>query len=415
MKAKLLPAFLAITSIALIPEFAQSQIPQGSPKQRADRHTARPRPFPAPTGPGQFGDPLPGLTAAELADFGAGQEEFENVEDAAGGLGPIFNGVSCVSCHASGGVGGGGAVTVTRFARRVDGAFDAMELHGGTLLQQRAIAVDALENVPTEASIIAHRQSTPLFGLGLIEAIPDRDIQRNAQRPQGDGIRGRAAMVQDVVSGEMRVGRFGWKAQLSSVLAFAGDAYLNEMGITSRFFPEENAPNGDTAKLAAVDNLLDPEDEPDPLTGKGDIDAAADFMRFLAPPPTVPLSPSANAGRQVFQQLNCVACHQPVMFTGPNAIAALSQKPVALYSDLLLHDMGSLGDGIAQGAAGPRDMRTAPLWGLRVSAPYLHDGRAATLDDAIRAHDGEARNSRERYQTLSPGQRQALFDFLNSI
>jgi CxxC motif-containing protein (DUF1111 family) len=217
------------------------------------------------------------------------------------------------------------------------------------------------------------------------------------------------------VSGQTRVGRLGWKAQQASILAFAGDAYLNEMGITNRFFPSENAPNGDTARLAAFDNFADPEDQIDPATGKSDIDVAADFMRLLGPPPALPLSPSANAGRNVFQQINCAVCHQPMMMTAPNPIAALDRKPVPLFSDLLLHDMGLLGDGIAQASAGSREMRTAPLWGLRASGPYLHDGRAATVDDAIRGHDGEAAGSRDRYQRLTPTQRQQLLDFLGTL
>jgi CxxC motif-containing protein (DUF1111 family) len=103
------------------------------------------------------------------------------------------------------------------------------------------------------------------------------------------------------------------------------------------------------------------------------------------------------------------------MTTGLNPIAALSLKPVPLYSDLLLHDMGELGDGIPDGTAGPRDMRTAPLWGLRVSAPYLHDGRAATVDAAIKAHDGEARNARDRYLRLRSMEQRQLAEFLNSL
>ena len=388
----------------------------GQPRQRAAvRHHFRPSAIVQPVGPAKFGDPLPGLTQEQLADFTAGGMEFQADESIEGGLGPIFNGPSCVTCHASGGVGGGVTVTVTRFGRFVNGQFDPLDMLGGSLLQQKAIDVGAIEIVPNEATVIAHRNSTPVFGLGLIEAISDRDIQRGVPRQPIDGINGRAALVQYVVSGQQRVGRFGWKAQQATILAFAGDAYLNEMGVTSRFVPTENAPNGNAAALGAFDNVADPEDEPDPLTGKGAIDSAADFMRLLAPPPTVPLTPPAQAGRQIFQQLNCTGCHTPSMTTGPSPIAALHFKPVPLYSDLLLHDMGLLGDGIAQGAAGPREMRTAPLWGLRVSAPYLHDGRAATIDDAIRVHDGEAQNPRERYLRLSPTQQQAVVAFLNSI
>ena len=117
----------------------------------------------------------------------------------------------------------------------------------------------------------------------------------------------------------------------------------------------------------------------------------------------------------LFQQVGCAVCHVPVIPTGLSPVQALNQKPVWLYSDLLLHDMGTLGDGIAQAAAGPTEMRTAPLWGLRASAPYLHDGRAADVDQAIVAHDGEARAARDRYLRLTPSQRRQLVDFLNTL
>ena len=153
----------------------------------------------------------------------------------------------------------------------------------------------------------------------------------------------------------------------------------------------------------------------DPTTGKADIDRAADFMRLLGPPPRGPLTASVNAGAALFQQINCATCHTPQMMTGPSAIGALNLKPVMLYSDLLLHDMGSLGDGIAQGAAGINEMKTAPLWGLRASAPYLHDGRAPNVDVAIKAHDGEGKGARDRYLKLTQQQKQQLTDFLLSL
>ena len=254
-----------------------------------------------------------------------------------------------------------------------------------------------------------------MFGLGLIEAIPDDAILLNAASRKPDGITGRASIVLDVASGQRRVGRFGWKAQQATLLAFAADAYLNEVGITSRLFPQENAPNGDLHLLALCDVIADPEDDVDPVTGKADIDTFADFMRFLAPPPQLPLTDSASSGQALFKQIGCATCHTPVLYTGDSSVAALDRKPVRLFSDLLLHYMGTLGDGIAQGTANPREMRTAPLWGLRASAPYLHDGRAATVNAAIRAHDGEAAAPRDRYLRLSRTQRQQLQDFLNSI
>jgi CxxC motif-containing protein (DUF1111 family) len=278
-----------------------------------------------------------------------------------------------------------------------------------------AIDPRAQQVIPPEANVIAHRQTTPLFGLGLMEAIPDQSILQLAQHPKPDGVKGRTSIIQDVVSSQMRVGRFGWKAQQATILAFSADAYLNEIGITSRYFPHENAPNGNASLLAMFDTVADPEDVPDPTTHKADIDRFADFMRLLGPPPQVPLTMSSGQGQQWFSQAGCAVCHQPVMQTGPSPIAALNSKPAWVYSDLLLHEMGSLGDGIAQANAGTHEMRTAPLWGLRARHPYLHDGRATTVDDAIRKHDGEASVSRDRYLHLTPPQRQQLLDFLNSI
>ena len=369
----------------------------------------------APAPNNGFGAPLAGLTLDELAAFNAGRAEFTHVETPEDGLGPIFNGRSCVQCHGTPAAGGASPTTVTRFGRTVNGVFDPLEAKGGSLLQRFAIDPAALELIPPEANTIAQRESTPLFGLGLIEAIPDEAILANARAAKPDGVRGRAALVVDVASGEERVGRFGWKAQVATLLTFAGDAYRNEMGITNRFFPTENAPNGNAALLAAFDRPADPEDVTDPATGRGDTDSLADFMRLLAPPPRLVPSASARSGEALFAQIGCAACHVPTMTTGKNGSAALSEKTVNLYSDLLLHDMGALNDRIAQGSARTNEMKTPPLWGLRVSAPYLHDGRAATVDQAIRAHDGEARRSRDRYNGLTPQLRQQVLDFLGTI
>ena len=382
---------------------------------QADRQRIRTGSFQFPYRSAHFGDPLPGLTTNQLADFADGQEDFQEPDTPESGLGPIFNNVSCVACHSMPAVGGGSPTNETRFGRMVNGHFDPLTELGGSLLQQFAIDPAYQEVIPPEANVIALRQTTPLFGLGLVESIPDSAIVQNCNRLKPDGVKGRVAWVTDVVSGQMRVGRFGWKCQQATLLAFSGDAYLNEVGITSRFFPHDNAPNGNQALLALGDLVADPEDQIDPATGKADIDHFADFMRYLAPPPQLPLTRSASSGQTLFGQIGCAVCHTPTMYTGTNAIPALDRKPVRLYSDLLLHDMGSLGDGIAQSAAAPREMRTAPLWGLRASAPYLHDGRAATVDEAIRGHDGEAQAARGRYLRLSPAQRQQLADFLNSL
>jgi len=359
--------------------------------------------------------PLSGLTGDQLAAFNDGKEDFVERETSASGLGPIFNRDSCAACHSVPAIGGSSRVFVTRFGRVTAGKFDALLALGGSLLQERAIHPSGLERVPREATVTARRQSTPLFGLGLIEAIPDATILRGVRTKPVDGVLGRAAMVSDVATGKTLVGRFGWKAQQATLLSFAGDAYLNEMGVTNRLFPTENAPNGNVALLKTLDKVRDPEDEADPVTGKAGVDLLADFMRFLGPPPTVPLNASTTFGAKIFLDAGCTSCHTPMMTTGPSKIAALNAKTVLLYSDLLLHDMGTLGDGIAQGAAGVKEMKTAPLWGLRASGPYLHDGRANTIEDAIKAHDGEGRAAKNRFLKLTRDQQALLVEFLKSI
>jgi CxxC motif-containing protein (DUF1111 family) len=323
--------------------------------------------------------------------------------------------VSCVACHSVPATGGGSTILETRFGRTVNGHFDPMTSQGGSLLQLFAIDPRVQETVPLLANVIAQRQTTPLFGLGLIEAISDFTIVADALLRKPDGVTGRPAVVQDVATGQTRVGRFGWKAQVATILTFSGDAYLNEVGITNRLFPTENAPNGNTALLAQYDIVADPEDTTDPVTGKADIDLFTDFMRLLAPPPQLPFTQAAKTGEGVFTLIGCAICHQPSMLTAPNRVAALDRKEVCLYSDLLLHDMGRLGDGIEQGPAGATELRTTPLWGLRVRTTLLHDGRATTVDNAIRQHDGEGAIARDRYGRLPPTVQSQLLEFLNSI
>jgi CxxC motif-containing protein (DUF1111 family) len=385
----------------------EGQVPARRPRHRHPGQNPRPA--------GHLGEPLPDLTREQLNAFTEGLGEFEAVEVPEGGLGPIFNNTSCAICHSVPAIGGSSATLVTRFGRLEGGHFDPLTQLGGSLLQSQAIDPGALEKIPDDAAIVVHRQSTPLFGAGLVEAIPDGAILELARRRKADGVLGRAAMVEDVATGRTRVGRFGWKAQQATLLSFAGDAYLNEMGITSRLFPTENAPNGDQEKLAQFDHYADPEDVVDPVTGKGDIDFVADFMRFLAPPPVPRVTGAVQTGFNSFVRLGCAECHVPTLFTAPNRIRALDRKPVTLFSDLLLHDMGALNDGIAQADAYGNEMKTAPLWGLKYSAPYLHDGRAPTITDAIQGHDGEALPARDRFNKLTANQQNQLLEFLNAL
>ena len=386
--------------------------PAKKPALRPQPLIRPPMPRPNPAKP-QLGDPLPGLSSAQLELFVDGKADFEKTEDVEGGLGPIFNESSCVACHNGGATGGASPRNVTRFGRVTSAGFDSLDALGGSLLQDHAILPDAIELVPREANLVVRRNSTPVFGLGLIEAIPDATIIANVRKQPVDGVKGKANLVTDVVSGQTRVGRFGWKAQQATVLGFAADAYRNEMGVTNRYFPTENAPNGDAAKLAKSDFIQDPEDAP--ATGLADFEKVANFMKFLGAPPQDKPTASSAAGQQLFASAGCAVCHVPSMQTGPSKDPVFDRKEVRLYSDLLLHDMGALGDGIVQAPAGPREMRTAPLWGLRASAPYLHDGRAPNVDAAIVAHDGEAKASRDRYLKLTPAQKKQLADFLMTL
>jgi CxxC motif-containing protein (DUF1111 family) len=415
MKAPHLPRLAGLVTTLLVVSVTVAQSLPDDRQGRAHRPRNHHAGSPHPRAADNLGDPLPDLTREQLNAFLDGRGEFEAVETIEGGLGPIFNNTSCAICHSVPAIGGSSAALVTRFGRTDGGHFDPLTALGGSLHQSQAIDPAVLERIPEDATIVVRRQSTPLFGAGLVEAIPDAAILDLARRKKADGVLGRPAMVEDVATGSTRVGRFGWKAQHATLLSFAGDAYLNEMGVTSRLFPTENAPNGDQEKLAQFDHYADPEDVVDPATGKSDIDFATDFMRYLAPPPTPRVTGAVQTGFNTFVRLGCAECHVPTLHTGPNKVRTFDRKPVTLFSDLLLHDMGSLNDGIAQADALGNEMKTAPLWGLKHSAPYLHDGRAPTTADAIRAHDGEAAVSRDRFQKLTANQQRQLLEFLNAL
>jgi CxxC motif-containing protein (DUF1111 family) len=275
---------------------------------------------------------------------------------------------------------------------------------GGPLLQQRAIQLPRCnlkgEVVPPEATIVSLRLSTQLFGAGLMEAIPADTI---TNRNNG----GRVNFVLNPDTGATELGRFGWKAQVATLHQFSGDAYLNEMGITNPSFRQENRPQGEPVPLGC-DTVPDPEDN-----GSG-VTAFTNFMRFLAPAPRGPITLQVQRGEEVFSQIGCAGCHVPMMMTGPNSVAALSNKPVNLFSDLLLHDIGT-GDGIEQGQAKENDFRTAPLWGLSRRDRFLHDGRSKTIQDAILRHSAEARNALNGFVGLPQSDHDALLAFLGSL
>ena len=366
------------------------------------------------------GEPLQGLTVEELDRWTAGLDAFNLVFNEEDGLGPVFNKDSCGGCHSSGGAGGAGGITVTRFGFISKAGFDPLDQFGGSLRQSEAISDECAELLPVEANVQSERLTNALFGAGLVEGIADEDIEDH-EAPDTETISGRVhwvPMLEDL-DGDLRAGRFGWKAQLATILSFAADASLQEMGITNRILDTEVAPNGDADTLADCDTVPDPED--DPLDDETDfIDLVTDFQIMLAAPPQTPKS--GMTGEQVFIDTGCADCHLSTTFTtGTNDIAALSEVVIKPYSDFLLHDMGTLGDSIEQGDAGLFEMRTPSLWGLRWRVAMLHDGTANAgtfaerVDQAILAHDGEGLDAAEAYADLTETEVDQLVAFLDSL
>ena len=362
------------------------------------------------------GDPLPGMTPREFQEFRLGLEDFREVEEAGDGLGPLFNGTGCAVCHNVPSIGGSSPMTELRGGfRDADGKFHVV---GGTTLFQMFSLPDhrCQATIPAEANVVARRAPIPLFGGGLVEAVPDETLLalEDPFDRDRDGISGRAAIVVDKASGQRRVGRFGWKAQIATLLTFAGDAYTNEMGITNDVFPDEPHGGISLARLRECDRVKDPEDRVDPRTGKRAIDNFEAFMKFLAPIARGASTDEVRAGEQVFSAVGCASCHVPTLTTGANRSPSLDRKTLALFSDLLLHDVGT-GDGIEQEAAQQNEIRTPALWGLRMRRPLMHDGSAATVTDAIGQHRGEAAGVIERYRAASEPMRRALLAFLDSL
>ncbi|MEE2775690.1 MAG: di-heme oxidoredictase family protein [Acidobacteriota bacterium] len=366
----------------------------------------------------RFGEVIDGVSVDEFQLFVLGQEDFMEVEDAAEGLGPVFNGRGCSECHAIPRVGGSGTIIEQRAGiLRADGSF--VELEGGSLFQLFSLPPHTVQaRIPAKANSTAGRKSLALFGLGLVEAVPDSTFLAMADPSDrdGDGISGRARRVFDPATRRSRVGKFGWKAQQATLMAFGAEAYRDEMGITNDLFPEEACPYGvDCEEVALADLLADPEDSPEPATGLRGIDLFETFMLFLGPPPrAAQITPKARRGENVFAEIGCGSCHTPALESGSHPSPALSFKRFSPYGDFLLHDIDT-GDGIGQAAAAPNEVRTPPLWGLRVRGPLMHDGRASNFKHAIELHGGEAAASREAFRFLTPTERQELLAFLRSL
>jgi CxxC motif-containing protein (DUF1111 family) len=438
---------------------------------------------------GPLGSSLPGISRAA---FAAARANFDAVEDLTDGLGPIFNERACGNCHSNGANGGAGEQIERRFGRFVNGIFDPFDATppeidvGGSLLQlftvgnfnnpnlppgsrgscrpgNPTLCCVPQEVIPPQATVRAGRLTTPLFGLGLVDAMPDSFFHGLAAA-QPAAIRGTARVegiifpnVQDPSQsiGTPRVARFGWKAAVTTLQQFAADAYLNEMGITTQscfrgtsinMFATENLPDANPVSVPVGCDDLAPFQPPavvaatgipintDDAVGScagGKTEVQADianffaFMTFLAPPgpdaadraDTI----SIKRGSPLFTSTGCSGCHVRTTFVTPPAPPTGVPGNFAFhpYSDFLVHDMGSLGDMIGadpgETIAQTRRMRTAPLWGIKVRNHLLHDGRTSDIAMAIRAHDGQGAAARNAFLALSAPDQHALVQFVRSI
>ena len=415
--AALLPALLSVTAMAPGPTARAADTQRRlSPPTRLVQSSAR-NLNGAPAGrPSQPGNPLPGITEQEFEFFRIGLDDFLEVEDAAEGLGPAFNGLSCAQCHATPAIGGISPVSEVH-AGHVDQNGNFTVLGGDTMFHLFSLPVQECQpRVPQEANVFARRIPIPLFGAGLVEAIADETIRarEDPDDQNADGISGRAAVVVDVASGRERVGRFGWKAQHATLLTFGADAYRNEMGITNDLFRTEIGAGIDPERLDLCDPAADPEDSLEPLTGLRGIDAFEAFMKFLAPLERGPINETVIRGETLFSAIGCIHCHVPMMVTAESPNPVFDRREVFLFSDLLLHDVGT-GDGIPQASALAHEIRTPALWGLRHRRPLLHDGSAANPEQAVLRHGNEAQRSADSYRRLSEEDKSALLAFLDSL
>ena len=368
----------------------------------------------------RFDAPLPGLSNGELGDFQDGHVQFRKAFSIADGLGPIFNNVSCASCH-SGDGRGLPQNTLTRISR--DATDLAVDL-GGPQIQDKCIPGAEPERLPGGV-LVSYRMPPPVFGVGLIEAITDSSIlaHEDPGDADADGISGRANMVTPapyVPATEPgggpgpRVGRFGRKAAVSSLLQQTVEAYHQDIGMTSTYRPVENV--NPVASHAAQDPARDPE------LSDAEIENVMQYVRMLAPPAPGASTAARERGQTLFTSAQCAKCHIPTLHTGPHQIEALADRDVTLYSDLLLHDLGdALADNRPDGSADGKEWRTAPLWGLRIAREFLsgqffllHDGRAHTVDQAVRLHGGEATGARDAYLAMPAEDQAALVDFVES-
>ena len=370
--------------------------------------------------PASLGTPLPGLSGAQRRQFDIGRVVFQTEFTPETGLGPLFNATSCASCHEQPVVGGGGSndgeggedieIHATTFQYGTAQCDDLAAVGGPVIQKQLTPAFSEYmhltsEPIPATATDSGHRTTPDLFGFGLLDAVPEAEILALADPldRNGDGISGRPNRTADG-----RLGRFGRKAQVATLREFNTDAFVMEMGVTNPGNQTEQTIGGEPLP-PGIDPL------PEPEIGAVQLAAADAFVRFLAPPPRGPLSFAAARGALLFRSVGCASCHVPALVTGANPNPALRFRVVRAFTDLLLHDMGPDLADICLGQALPSEFRTEPLMGLRFASTFLHDGRAATIRQAIELHGGEALGARNRFLQLTELEKYALVKFLKTL
>lgn len=393
---------------------------------------------------GALGTPIDECVAAPVAPTARGNGRFEDnkfifseretVED---GLGPTYNDVGCVECHQSVDVGGFSQAMEFR-AGHLNSIGQFVDAPGGQLIHARGTDSDIVEHISTAETVKAFRITTNAIGDGFVECISNTSLQNNvAAQPAGQRGTLTAVPVTEA-NNTLRIGRFGWKAQQASLLSFAGDAYLNEMGITNKFDGNAGRSSSDPAAGttenpcstaegvknctgAPFDPVADPEDDGD------DVLAFADFMAATrAPGRQNPIPAAAVRGDPLFTQVGCAVCHTRTFTTaapgtlingGAFAVpTALGSKIIHPFSDFALHNIGT-GDGIVQnaGQGSANQMRTAPLWGVRARNRFMHEGLNITVFDAIQLHAGQATAARNAFNSLSAASRSDLIAFVLSL
>jgi len=408
------------------------------------------------------GGPLSGLGADEQSFFAGAKKRFQEIDSVSGkisgepgvGLGPRFNLNGCAGCHAFPTAGGtspttnpqvavatlhgahnslpsfitaSGPVREARFIHNPDGSPDG-GVHDLFVITGRSDAPGCAITQPDFAAAqaqnnIIFRIPTPVFGMGLVESVPDASLEDAAADLEGV----KSALG---ISGEFNrsgndgtITRFGWKAQNKSLLIFAGEAYNVEQGVTNEAFPNEREDNvncqfnGTPEDSTNMTNTFNSGSTASDYSS--DVVNFAAFARLSAPPAPVAETPVTATGRQAFVNIGCDACHVMTQTTGRSAYTAQSNVSFHPFSDFALHQMGrGLADNVSQGNAAGNEFRTAPLWGVGQRLFFLHDGRTSDLVAAIEAHasDGsEANHVIENFEMLSPTDKQALLDYLRSL